>query len=142
MLTSMFGMNAVADYMMLNYLHSQIMAGLPGQWGQRDPELTRAALARPFLTAFGRDIYDDHFKKAAAMLDAITNNIVFKDGNKRTALAAASLYLALNDTVIEFAQQEAEWFMYQVVVARPSIDEIAGWLRAHAVGSADAKKLA
>ena len=60
----------------------------------------------------------------------------------KSSKPATALYLALNDTLIQYAQQEAEWFMYQVVVARPGIDEIAAWLRAHAVGSADAKKLA
>ena len=59
----------------------------------------------------------------------------------KSSKPAAFLYLALNDTVIEFGQQDAEWFMYQVVVDRPSIDEIAGWLRAHAIGSSDAKKI-
>jgi death-on-curing protein len=128
----MFATDQRNDYVLLNYLHSQIMRGArPGTWGQRDPKLTRAALARPYRTAFGEEIYPDHFQKAAALLDAITNNVVFKDGNKRTALAAAVLYLALNKYIVEFGSQESEWFMYQVVVSRPSVQEIADWLKQH-----------
>jgi death-on-curing protein len=128
----MFGTDTRQDYVVLNYLHSQIMRGSrPGTWGQRDPKLTRAALARPYRSAFGQELYGDHFQKAAAMLDSIVNNVVFRDGNKRTALAAASLYLALNKHIVEFGAQEAEWFMYQVVVSRPSVQEIADWLQQH-----------
>jgi death-on-curing protein len=128
----MFSTNTRNDYVLLNYLHSQIMhSARPGTWGQRDPKLTRAALARPYRTAFGQEIYPDHFQKAAALLDSIVNNIVFRDGNKRTALAAAALYLAINKYIVEFGVQEAEWFMYQVVVARPSVQEIADWLQQH-----------
>ena len=38
----------------------------------------------------------------------------------KSSKPATALYLALNDTVIEYGQQEAEWFMYQVVVAPPA----------------------
>lgn len=128
----MFGKNAYEDYAILNYLHSQIMRGVPAKRsGQRDPRLTRSALARPYRSAFGIEMYYDEFLKAAALLDAVVNNVVFKDGNKRTALAAATLYLALNKRVVRYGVNEAEWFMYQVVMAHPRIEEIAAWLRQH-----------
>jgi death-on-curing protein len=127
----MFGTNQYEDYMVLNYLHSQIMERLSGPWGQRDPGLTRAAVARPFRSAFGQEMYGDIYLKAAALMDSIVNNVVFRDGNKRTALAAAALYLALNDCVLSFGQNEADMFMHQLVMHRPPITAIAAWLRAH-----------
>jgi death-on-curing protein len=131
---TIFGANSREDYVVLNYLHSQLMENelaSADQWGQRDPKLTRAAVARPYRTAFGQELYPDVFSKAAALMDSIINTVVFKDGNKRTALVAVALYLALNDYVLKFGQQEAEWFSYQVVVAHLSIEVIANWLRDH-----------
>jgi death-on-curing protein len=129
----MFGKNAKQDYLILNYLHSQIMLGTDGAWGQRDPKITRAALSRPHRTAFGQEIYSDMYEKAAALLDAIANRVVFKDGNKRTALIAAALYLGRNKQVLRFGRKEGEAFMWYVVLEHPKISEIADWLKAHSV---------
>lgn len=128
----MFGANEFDDYRVLNYLHGQIMSPLQGPWGQRDPELTRSALARPYRSAFGEEVYGNHFQKAAALMDAIINNVVFKDGNKRTALAAAALYLAINGCVIKVTRNESEYFTHYMVTAKPSISEVAFWLQSHA----------
>lgn len=130
----MFGNNQREDYVILNYLHSQIMLESGDRWGQRDPKLTRAAVTRPFRTAFGQEIYTDVFEKAAALLDSIVNRVVFKDGNKRTALAAAVLYLGRHRHFLHFDRKEGEAFMWYVVIAHPEISEIADWLRAHTIG--------
>lgn len=116
---------------MLNYLHSQIMSRFDGPWGQRDAELTRAALSRPFRTAFGEELYPSRYDKAAALMDSIINNVVFKDGNKRTALAAAALYLALDDLVIKVSANESEYFTHYMVTAKPTVQEVSTWLRTH-----------
>ena len=130
----LFGKDAREDYIVLNYLHSRIMLDSGGLAGQRDAKLTRAAVTRPFRTAFGQEIYGDVFAKAAALLDAIANRVVFRDGNKRTALLAAALYLRRNQQLVRVGRYEAEGFMGYVVIDHPSIEEIAGWLRAHTIG--------
>lgn len=129
----LFGKNSREDYVVLNYLHSQIMAHHKGPWGQRDVRITRSAVTRPFRTAFGQEIYGDIYLKAAALLDAIVNRVVFKDGNKRTAMAAAVFYLANNKQLVRFERKEGEAFMWYVVLEHPDIPEIADWLRAHSV---------
>lgn len=130
----LFGENARQDYVVLNYLHSQIMKDTDGPWGQRDVQLTRAAVSRPFRTAFGQEIYGDVYLKAAALLDAIVNRVVFRDGNKRTALMAAVLYLGRNRLPVSFGRKEGEAFMWYVVLEHPDIAEIADWLKAHTLG--------
>jgi prophage maintenance system killer protein len=67
------------------------------------------------------------------LLDAIANRVVFKDGNKRTALIAAALYLGRNKQVLRFGRKEGEAFMWYVVLEHPKISEIADWLKAHSV---------
>lgn len=47
-------------------------------------------------------------------------------------MAAASLFLYLKENIdIQFSNQEYEEFMVYVVQAKPSIEEIAAWLKAH-----------
>lgn len=130
----LFGENSREDYFALNYLHSRIMLDAGGVQGQRDARLTRAAVTRPFRTAFGMEIYGDIYAKAAALLDSVANRVVFLDGNKRTALLAAMVYLRKNKQVVRLRPGEGEAFMRRVVEEHLSIDEIAAWLKAHTVG--------
>jgi len=95
-----------------------------------------SALARPNQSVGGKDAYPDIFMKAAALLDSIANNHGFRDGNKRTAMAAAVLYLHGNNIEVRFANEEYEEVMLHVVNNKPSILEIKEWLMRH-VGSRD-----
>ena len=91
------------------------------------------ALACPLQTAFSDEIHKDSFSKAGALLDSIANNHGFRDGNKRTAMAAASLFLYLKEDInIQFSNKEYEDFMVYVVTSKlPPVNEIAEWLKAH-----------
>ncbi|HSH56230.1 MAG TPA: Fic family protein [Candidatus Limnocylindrales bacterium] len=130
----LYGDNSREDYVVLNYLHSQVMKDTGQPWGQRDVRITRAAVTRPFRSAFGQEIYSDIYQKAAALLDAIVNRVVFKDGNKRTALVAAALYLGRHNRVLRVGRKEGEAFMWYVVLEHPEISEIADWLKRHTAG--------
>ncbi len=79
----------------------------------------------------GEDAYPDMFSKAAALLDAIARNHGFRDGNKRTAMAAAVLYSSQNDIEVVFTNQEYEDIMLHVVNNKPSVEEIKEWLVRH-----------
>jgi death-on-curing protein len=113
-------------------LHDEIIEASGGAKGIHSDHLLRSALTRPLQTAFGDEIYKDSFGKAAALLDSIANNHGFRDGNKRTAMASASLFLYLRDDInIQFSNKEYEDFILYVVNDKPPINEIADWLKAH-----------
>lgn len=103
--------------------------------GFHDERLIKSALARPNQSAFGEEMYVDVFAKAAALLDSIANNHGFRDGNKRTAMAAAVLYLHNNDIEIRFTNEEYEVIMLHVVNDKPAVDEIKTWLVDHSADS-------
>jgi len=44
----------------------------------------------------GKELYPDVFLKAAALLDSLINNHPFVDGNRRTGITAAALFLQAN----------------------------------------------
>jgi len=130
----MFGVapDSEQDLRIISYLHNEIIEASGGAKGIHSEHLLKSALARPLQTAFGEEIYKDSFTKAAALLDSIANNHGFRDGNKRTAMAAANLFLYLNENItVQFSNQEYEDFMIHVVQAKPSVEEIADWLKLH-----------
>lgn len=65
----------------------------------RDPGLVESAVARPRSTAFGADAYPDLWTKAAALLQSLTRNHAFVDGNKRIGWIAATAFLTVNGAV-------------------------------------------
>jgi death-on-curing protein len=67
----------------------------------RDRGLLESALAMPQSTFGGEFLHTTLFAMAAAYAYHIAENQPFVDGNKRTGLAAALVFLALNDIEIE-----------------------------------------
>lgn len=128
----MFDDDPEEDLRILRYLHDQIIDASGGIKGFHDERLVRSALARPKQSAFGEDMYADLFMKAAALLDSIANNHGFRDGNKRTAMAAAVLYLALHNINVDFTNEEYEQMMLHVVNDKPPVMGIRSWLMQHA----------
>lgn len=75
-------------------IHERIIAhGGGGLEGLRDAALLHAAVARPFTTFGGVELYPTDFDKAAALLHSLIKSHPFLDGTKRTAFAAAMYFL-------------------------------------------------
>ncbi|MBI2819778.1 MAG: type II toxin-antitoxin system death-on-curing family toxin, partial [Acidobacteria bacterium] len=62
----------------------------------RDQKLLDSAVHRPFQTAFGKDIHRTIIDKAAALFHSLITNHPFTNGNKRTAVIAADMFLLAN----------------------------------------------
>ena len=71
-----------------------------GHPGIRDIGLLLSALAMPQASFNGESLHRDIFEMAAAYAFHICNNHPFVDGNKRTALVCALVFLELNATNI------------------------------------------
>lgn len=127
----MFNDDPEWDLAILCFVHDQIIEASGGSKGFHDQRLVESALARPNQSVGGEGAYSDIFMKAAALLDSIANNHGFRDGNKRTAMAAAVLYLHGNDVEIRFTNEEYEEIMLHVVNDKPSVLEIKQWLMRH-----------
>jgi death on curing protein len=77
-------------------LHQDQVSRYGGISGVRDLGLLSSALGMPSATFGGEFLHNDIFEMAAAYLFHIAKNHPFLDGNKRTALAAALVFLWLN----------------------------------------------
>ena len=72
-----------------------------GDFTLRDRGLLESALAMPQSTFGGQFLHTTLFAMAAAYAYHIAENQPFVDGNKRTGLAAALVFLALNGVEID-----------------------------------------
>lgn len=100
-------------------LHNEQLRLHGGAPGIRDEGMIESALARPFQKeAHGSP---DIFELAAAYLFGVAKNHPFMDGNQRTALAAADMFLMLNGWSLE---ADFDDLIYLVMgVAAGTIDE-------------------
>ena len=78
-------------------LHADQIAAFGGSAGVRDLGLLQSAVAMPQSGFSGQFAHEFPHEMAAAYLFHIAANHPFVDGNKRTGLAAALLFLEVND---------------------------------------------
>jgi len=113
-------------------IHSFIIDETGGSHGVRDTGLIQSAAQAPKQSFGGEDAYPDVFKKAAVYLHRIIMNHPFVDGNKRTAITAATIFLEQNGYRFTAPEGELENFALKVVEDKLDIDQIADWLEQNA----------
>lgn len=110
-------------------LHAEQLRLHGGAAGVRDVGMLESALFRPQQKeAYGDpDIAD----LAAAYLFGIAKNHPFVDGNKRTALAAADLFLYFNGFNLEADEDDLIQFVLMVAAGEIDEDGAAAFFRDH-----------
>lgn len=116
------------------FIHDQVVKRTEGSHGVRDLGLVESAVYRPQATFDGNDLYKGIFDKAAALLQSLLKNHPFVDGNKRTALTSAGLFLRLNGYKLINAKKEEVEFAIKVDNQHLDIEEISKWLEDHSRG--------
>ena len=107
--------------------HSALLSRFGGLDGLRDSGLLDSALARPLqLLAYGQPSL---FDLAAAYAHGIVKNHPFLDGNKRSGLMAAALFLELNGMVFNAPEEEAVLQTLALAAGEIDADAYAAWLR-------------
>ena len=113
----------------LALIHIQIIDASGGSQGTRDDGRLQSAVVSLQQSVFGQDLYPSIFEKAAALLRAIIADHPFIDGNKRTGIMSALVFLNLNGVNTKLLQDKAlEDFAVQVAVDHMDIPTIAAWL--------------
>lgn len=80
---------------------------------------------------FGEPLYPKLTDKAAIYLFNIVCNHVFMDGNKRTGLISATIFLQKNGFDLSFAlsKDEIEAFVLKVASGKSNLDECREWFK-------------
>jgi death-on-curing protein len=116
----------------LELLHDESLAEHGGAEGLRDAGLLDSAMARP-KNLFAYESVGDIFRLAACYAFGIAKNHPFVDGNKRTALIAAGLFLRLNGARLKADQAEAVIAVLDLASGEMTEREFAEWLRRNAI---------
>ena len=111
------------------FLHSRLITETGGGQGIRDLGMLLSALGRPQATFDEKDLYSDLFSKAASLMDSLVRNHPFVDGNKRTAITAAGLFLRFNGYQLVVENAEIVRFTLACAQSQHSLDEITDWFR-------------
>ncbi len=112
-------------------IHQRLIQRTGGSGGLRDLGLLESAVARPHASFAGEDLYPDLWSKAAALMHSLIKNHPFVDGNKRTAITAAGIFLALNGRALRARNEELAAFTERAAMGEAGLEEIATWLEAH-----------
>ncbi len=107
-------------------VHEEQLAEHGGAVGVRDANLLDSALARPRnLVAYGDP---DIAELAAAYACGIIRNHPFVDGNKRTGLVAAELFLALNGYELTASDENCVLTILNVADSSLSEADLCKWI--------------
>jgi death-on-curing protein len=115
------------------FLHSRLIAETGGGHGLRDLGMLLSALGRSQGTFDGKDLYPDLFSKTAALMESLVRNHPFVDGNKRTAITSAALFLRMNGYRLIAENEEMVWFTLACAQSQLSFDEIVDWFKQYSI---------
>lgn len=106
-----------------------------GSHGLRDMGLLQSALAMPESGFGDQYLHEDLASMAAAYFFHLAQNHAFIDGNKRTAVAAALIFLSLKEQNTDFDEKELEELILKTASGQILKNEIASFFRARSPGT-------
>jgi death-on-curing protein len=108
--------------------HARLIHLFGGATGLRDLGSLESAVARP-QTGY----YQDLIEQAAALLESLSQNHPFIDGNKRTAIAVTAAFIRVNGWRLDFDDLDAYHFLIQLYQTNSfCLAVLEPWLRQHA----------
>ena len=110
-------------------IHERQIERFGGSSGIRDRGALEAAVSRPQATFGGEDLYSDLADKAAALMHSQASNHPFADGNKRTAVMSAELFLLFNGFELAADDDALEAVTMDLARGECRTEELAIWLR-------------
>lgn len=110
-------------------LHELSIIKYGGSQGIRDEGLMESAIARPFQTFGGEDLYSTVFEKAAAIAESIIINHPFVDGNKRTGFLAMLAILHEGKIEINASNDDVYAFVITISTGKVKFEQIVDWLK-------------
>lgn len=113
-------------------IHSAAIERFGGLDGVRDEGMLASALAQPFQTFDGEELYPSAVEKACRYAVGVISGHPFLDGNKRTGAALLGAYLRMCG--VDFAPDHAAFLSAMLSVADGSMGykELVNWVRSEA----------
>jgi len=112
-------------------LHADQIRRYGGASGLRDLTLLQSTIAMPETSYAGEYLHGSVFEMAAAYLFHLARNHPFVDGNKRTSLISALVFLGLNGQRLDADPTSLYELVEGVASGRGDKAEVAVFLREH-----------
>ena len=91
----------------------------------RDVHLLNSAAERPKMMLFGEAQFPSLVDKAASLLHSLAYHHLFADGNKRTAIRAASRFLNANGWQLTWSEAAQQAFILEIAQGKYDVAQIA-----------------
>lgn len=113
------------------FIHGRLIDKTGGSHGLRDLELLQSAISKPKATFSAKELYPDIFYNAAAafLMESIVKNRPFIDGNKRTAIASAYIFLKRNGYFLRTTQKELVKVVLNLAIGNISVQDVVKWFK-------------
>ncbi len=108
--------------------HAELESNSVISEGIRDLGLIESAVNMPFQTFDGLNLYPTVEERAAHLFFGLVKNHGFIDGNKRVAVHAMLIYLAINYIVFDYSAQEMEELVVGVASGDVEVEDVISWI--------------
>lgn len=111
------------------FIHARLIEETGGSHGVRDLGMLLSAIGRPQASFDDQDLFLDLFSKAAALMESLIRNHPFIDGNKRTGVTAAGLFLRRNGYRLTATNVDLVAITMKIAQSQSNLEELTIWFR-------------
>lgn len=112
-------------------LHEELIIETGGSPGLKDEGMLESALAAPFQTSDGQELFPSIYQKAARLGYGLASNHALIDGNKRIGAHVMLVFLALNGIGLEYEQDELSDLFMKAAEGSSGYPETLLWVIQH-----------
>lgn len=114
-------------------LQEQMAERTGGSVGVLHESLLDSAVAAPFLTFGGLELYSTIEEKAARLCHSLIANHAFADGNKRIGIHSMLIFLELNNIKLDYTDNDLVWLGMYTASSHMNYTDILNWIHIHKV---------
>lgn len=112
-------------------LHQVLIETSGGSLGIRDEGMLDSALKTPLQTFDKCELFPTILDKATRLAFGLIKNHPFIDGNKRIGTHAMLIFLALNNIMLSYKDEELIDIIFKVASDRADENDLYNWIENH-----------
>lgn len=112
-------------------LHERLIEVTGGSNDIRDDGMLDSALANPFQSFGGEELYPSIQTKAAQLCFGMVKNHPMIDGNKRLGIHVMLVFLSLNGYELSYTQKEVSDTILGLASGKIDEEDILAWIISH-----------
>lgn len=112
-------------------IHNRAVDETGGLHGVRDYNAIQSVVEQPRQAVFGEELYPTLFLKTSVYARNIIAHHPFLDGNKRTGIIVASVFLSDNGYAVEAKEGEFYELALHIAEDKWEYEKISAWFESH-----------